>query len=88
MGLDIQSRAEILATIRDLVATDGISVFWATHLIDEVESNDDVVVLDKGRVLAQGRVSDVVRSVGSDNIRQAFASLTGLVPVLPEGAFL
>ncbi|MHA4735242.1 ATP-binding cassette domain-containing protein [Ensifer adhaerens] len=88
VGLDIQSRAEILATIRDLVVTDGISVFWATHLIDEVESNDHVVVLDKGRVLAQGRVSDVVRSVASDNIQQAFASLTGLVSGLPEGACL
>lgn len=88
VGLDIQSRAEILATIRDLVVTEGISVFWATHLIDEVENNDDVVVLDKGRVLAQGRVSDVVRSAGSDSIRQAFASLTGLVSVLPEDAGL
>lgn len=88
VGLDIRSRAEILATIRDLVVTEGISVFWATHLIDEVEDNDDVVVLDKGRVLVQGRVCDVVRSAGADSIRQAFATLTGLVSVLPEDACL
>ncbi|WP_312367126.1 ABC transporter ATP-binding protein [Ensifer sp.] len=88
VGLDIQSRAEIVATIRALVARDGISVFWATHLIDEVEDGDNVVVLDKGRVLAQGGVSDVVRSAGSDNIRRAFASLTGFTPSSPEGAGL
>ncbi len=30
VGLDVQSRAGILADIRRLVATDGISAFWAT----------------------------------------------------------
>ncbi|PKA45267.1 ATP-binding cassette domain-containing protein (plasmid) [Rhizobium sullae] len=84
VGLDIQSRAEILATIRELVAADGISVFWATHLIDEVEEGDNVVILHKGRVLADGTVDDVVRSAGTDGIRQAFVALTGLAPA--EGA--
>jgi ABC-2 type transport system ATP-binding protein len=78
VGLDIQSRAEILATIRELVATDGISVFWATHLIDEVEGGDHVIILDKGRVLADGKVDDVVRSCGANSIREAFATLSGI----------
>ena len=47
VGLDVQSRAGILANIRSLVETEGISVFWATHLIDEVDVSDRVVVLDK-----------------------------------------
>ncbi|TCU11673.1 ATP-binding cassette domain-containing protein [Rhizobium sullae] len=84
VGLDIQSRAEILATIRELVAADGISVFWATHLIDEVEEGDNVVILHKGRVLADGTVDDVVHSAGADGIHQAFVALTGLSPT--EGA--
>lgn len=78
VGLDIQSRAEILATIRKLVITDGISVFWATHLIDEVEDGDHVVILHKGRVLADGRVDDLVRSCGAGSIREAFATLSGV----------
>ncbi|MDI7864163.1 ATP-binding cassette domain-containing protein [Rhizobiaceae bacterium n13] len=81
VGLDIQSRAEILAIIRGLVATDGTSVLWATHLIDEVEDEDQVVVLDRGKVVANGRVDDVVRSAGAISIHQAFAALAGLVPV-------
>ncbi|WP_087001883.1 ATP-binding cassette domain-containing protein [Rhizobium sullae] len=84
VGLDIQSRAEILSTIRALVAADGISVFWATHLIDEVDEGDHVVILHKGKVLADGTVNDVVRSAGTDGIRQAFVALTGLAPA--EGA--
>ena len=47
VGLDVQSRAGILASIRRLVETDGISVLWATHLIDEVDDRDEVVVLDR-----------------------------------------
>lgn len=78
VGLDIQSRAEILASIRKLVATDGIGVFWATHLIDEVEDGDHVVILHQGRVLADGRVDDVVRSSGATSIREAFAKLSGV----------
>ncbi|MCO5064493.1 MAG: ATP-binding cassette domain-containing protein [Rhizobiaceae bacterium] len=76
VGLDVQSRAGILANIRRLVATRGISVFWATHLIDEIDPGDDVVVLSEGRLVAGGRVSDVVKQTGSSDIGQAFAKLS------------
>ncbi|MBB4350749.1 ATP-binding cassette domain-containing protein [Aliirhizobium cellulosilyticum] len=76
VGLDIRSRADILATIRALVAQTGLSVFWATHLIDEVDQADDVVILDKGCVLVAGAVADVVRQAGARDIGGAFAGLT------------
>jgi ABC-2 type transport system ATP-binding protein len=78
VGLDVQSRAGILATIRKLVETDGIGVLWATHLIDEVDESDHVVVLDKGRLIAKGKVSDVVRSTGKTSIGEAFSQLSGI----------
>jgi ABC-2 type transport system ATP-binding protein len=85
VGLDIRSRAEILAAIRGLVAADGIGVLWATHLIVEVDPEDGVVILDKGRVLAAGPVATVIRQTGSTDIRQAFASLSGLCSASPLG---
>lgn len=78
VGLDIQSRAGILSTIRDLVKTEGLGVFWATHLIDEVDDADHVVVLHEGRVAAKGSVADVMRESGAQNIRAAFSKLSGL----------
>ena len=36
VGLDIKSRADIIGHVRHLVAAEGVSVLWATHLIDEV----------------------------------------------------
>jgi len=76
VGLDIRSRSDILATIRALVAETGLSVLWATHLIDEVDETDDVVILDKGQVLVAGTVADVVRQAGARDIGGAFAGLT------------
>jgi ABC-2 type transport system ATP-binding protein len=76
VGLDIRSRSDILATIRALVAETGLSVLWATHLIDEVQETDDVVILDKGQVLAAGAVADVIGQTGARDIGGAFAGLT------------
>ena len=77
VGLDVESRAGILASIRRLVETDGISVFWATHLIDEVGDRDEVVVLSEGNLVAKGRVADVMRSCNASSVGDAFSKLTG-----------
>jgi ABC-2 type transport system ATP-binding protein len=76
VGLDIKSRADILRHVRALVADDGVSVLWATHLIDEAAEDDDVIVLHHGRVLAQGPVARLVNDVGAEDLRAAFTRLT------------
>ncbi|MGH6858632.1 MAG: ATP-binding cassette domain-containing protein [Phyllobacterium sp.] len=78
VGLDIKSRATILADIRKLVQEEGISVLWATHLIDEVNHADQVIVLSQGRLVADGAVSDVVKNAGAETINEAFSRLTGI----------
>jgi ABC-2 type transport system ATP-binding protein len=54
---------------------EGIGVLWATHLIDEAGADDDMVILHKGSVLAQGAVRDVIGKSGGD-LRDAFNRLT------------
>src|SRR6201996_5668722 len=77
VGLDIKARADILDHVRRLSAVQGIGVLWATHLIDEANAGDDVVVLHKGSVLAHGAVTDVVGQSGAIDLRAAFNRLTG-----------
>ena len=77
VGLDVKARADILNHVRQLVAEQGISVLWATHLFDEIGSNDDLVVLHQGRVLAQGKVARVIADTGGSDINTAFMRLTG-----------
>ncbi len=74
VGLDVASRSDIVADIRTLVREEGLSVLWATHILDEIDLDDGVVVLHEGLVIASGPV----RMVASDgNIAKAFRNLTG-----------
>jgi ABC-2 type transport system ATP-binding protein len=76
VGLDIHSRQAILQQIRQRCRDDGIGVLWATHLVDEVEADDHLIILHKGRVLAQGSAEEIIRETGSENVKQAFNHLT------------
>jgi ABC-2 type transport system ATP-binding protein len=75
-GLDIKSRADILGPTRALVAANGVSVLWATHLIDEISDGDDVILLHRGRILAQGSVASITNAAQARDIREAFTRLT------------
>jgi ABC-2 type transport system ATP-binding protein len=77
VGLDIGSRQEILDHAHRLCRQDGIGLLWATHLIDECGPADRVVILHRGRVLANGTVEDVVQQAGAANVRDAFTRMTG-----------
>jgi len=54
VGLDFETRQMMNAHIRGLCETDGISVLWATHLIEDIERDDNIILLQSGRVMAQG----------------------------------
>ena len=72
VGLDTASRLAITAHVHDLAET-GLLVFWATHLVDEIRAQDDVVVLHKGKVLTH----DVAASIAGDGtLTDAFIAMT------------
>ena len=84
VGLDVASRSAILRHVRSLVDERGVAVLWATHLLDEIVPEDEVVVLHRGRVLAAGNVADVIASAGATDMRGAFIALTDDMPEAPE----
>jgi ABC-2 type transport system ATP-binding protein len=63
--------------VRRLCREDGLAVLWATHLIDEIDETDMVIVLHLGRVLACGHVAEVNRQARASSIREAFTNLIG-----------
>jgi len=71
VGLDAASRAAITQHVHDLAA-EGLTVLWATHLVDEVRSRDQLVVLHCGRVLSDGEAGEI----GGDELNQHFLALT------------
>jgi ABC-2 type transport system ATP-binding protein len=76
VGLDVPSRAAIVNYIHSLCETEGIAVLWASHLIDEIFENDQLIVLHKGLVRAKGTVAEVNNLAGTEAISEAFQLFT------------
>lgn len=77
IGLDVPTRTAIVKHVHNLARTDNVGVLWATHLFDEVEPDDDLLVLDRGRIVARGTAKDVVAETGAADLGGAFRLLIG-----------
>jgi ABC-2 type transport system ATP-binding protein len=74
VGLDPASRRDLLAHMRALKTNAGI--LWATHLVEEAEMADRVIILHRGKILREGRPADLVRECAAADLNQAFLILT------------
>ena len=62
LGLDPAGQRQVLALVRRLARERGVTVLLCTHLLAEVEELcTQVLILNRGRVVAQGTVADVSR---------------------------
>ena len=75
-GLDIESRAALNRHVRQLCKDHNIAVLWTTHLIEELENNDPLLILDRGTTKALGRADTLLKEHNCDNIGDLFALLT------------
>ena len=75
-GLDIpsvHSLRDVLRRMRDA----GTCILFSTHVLDEVRALcDNVVIISRGRVVAQGGPADVCRLAGCPTLEEAFLALT------------
>ncbi|MDA7088595.1 ABC transporter ATP-binding protein [Pseudomonas sp. SA3-5] len=73
-GLDPASRLALNQHVRQLCRDEGLAVLWTTHLLDEVQASDQLLILNRGRLVAQGLASQI----GADDASLAatFARLT------------
>lgn len=76
VGLDVPSRQAIVEHVHQLASEQGLAVLWASHLIDEIGLSDQLVILDKGIVKAQGGVDTVQKATQTTSINDAFFQLT------------
>ena len=75
VGLHIGSRQMILSHVKQLCKEENLAVLWATHLIDEIDKGENVIIIDKGKILVSGEVSIVTKKAKAKNIRDAFNKL-------------
>jgi ABC-2 type transport system ATP-binding protein len=87
-GMDPQARRGTWELIRKLRA-DGVSVVLTTHFLDEAEQlADNVIVIDSGKVVAEGSPAELTRAGAEGQIRfraPAGLVLTSLLAAMPEG---
>lgn len=53
-GLDPQTRKQVWSVIEDLRKREGMTVFLTTHYMEEASEADYVVILDSGKIAAEG----------------------------------
>ncbi|WP_411867703.1 ATP-binding cassette domain-containing protein [Vulcanococcus limneticus] len=68
VGLDIESRAAIWQVLRQL-RDSGTTVLLSSHYLEEVDAlADRLAILDGGRVIAEGRPSELKAALGGDRV--------------------
>ncbi len=95
-GMDPAGMREIRILLRSLVEKD-VTVFLSSHLLHEVEQVcDRVAVLNKGKIIAQGAVNELLgqksvvraRVASPTEAAAALSSLPGAADIHPNGAYV
>ena len=74
-GLDVMSARQVRGLIADSKVT-GRCVIVSTHILSEAEKLcDRLILLDAGRVIAEGTPASLIERTGKSNIEDAFLSL-------------
>jgi ABC-2 type transport system ATP-binding protein len=76
VGLDPASRRDLLAAIRADIAARNTSVLWATHLVEEAQQADRVLVLHQGKLIADGTPAAVTTALGAATLEAGFIQRT------------
>jgi ABC-2 type transport system ATP-binding protein len=75
VGIDPQSRRKILDSVKALNKA-GMTVLYTTHYMEEAqELSDEIAIMDKGEVIAQGTNDELVKIVGEyDRVELSFST--------------
>ncbi len=76
VGIDPASRVQILSDVKALCREQGLAVLWATHLVDEAETADRIIVLAHGQVKFDGTAVRLMARDGCSTLTDAFLQLT------------
>jgi len=79
-GLDSPSRRSLVQDMQALVRDAGVAILWATHLVDEVENADRIILLRQGQVVADDTPAGICKTAGTDDLTEAYSKLTGDIP--------
>jgi ABC-2 type transport system ATP-binding protein len=65
-GLDPGARKDMWDYLRELRERDGVTVLLTTHLMEEAEGCDHLIILDHGKLVASGTPEQLRSEIGGD----------------------
>lgn len=75
-GLDLETRQALYAHVRGLCAERGTAVLWTTHLVEELRTEDETLILYRGRIVDRGSLRALMDRHGSASPNELLLSLT------------
>ncbi|MCM1440406.1 MAG: ABC transporter ATP-binding protein, partial [Roseburia sp.] len=67
-GLDPRTRRQVWSLIDKIRSETGMTVFLTTHYLEEAEQATDVVIMDKGNIIAHGTPNELKNAYSSDSL--------------------
>lgn len=78
LGLDTQTRTVLWDYVRKLSKTEGMTIFFTTHYLDEAEQvAERIAIIDHGKIIASGTSKQLAAETKTKNLEQAYLKLTG-----------
>lgn len=78
IGLDPQTRNHMWEYLKKLNETEGITVFFTTHYMEEAERiANKIAIIDHGKIIASGTTEDLKKETETNSLEEAFLKLTG-----------
>jgi len=83
-GLDPAARRELMDYVAGLRAGQGTTVILTTHILDEADRCDRLLLLSHGRCVAAGSPAELKARVGGDVVEFEVAEIDGLAASMAE----
>jgi len=78
LGLDPQTRNHMWSYLKNLNKTEGVTVFFTTHYMEEAERiAGRIAIVDRGKIVALGTVEELKKQTETNSLEEAYLSLTG-----------
>ena len=76
VGLDPKSRKDLLHKVLSLKKDKNLTTLWATHLVDEAENADKIIVLNYGKILFLGKPNELRKKTRTKSLSDAYFKIT------------
>ena len=78
LGLDTQTRNLLWDYVQKLRDSEGMTIFFTTHYLDEAEEvADRIAIIDHGKIVATGTSKQLAKQTGTKTLEEAYLELTG-----------